>query len=271
MGRKRRIWLIGLGFAVVGLTVGAWVWSAGPWYHLRTLSSWLEDYGAGPADYKASPKADEVLRHIGTNAVPLLLRRLHATKSSLRARAVLMKAPSWGMLKPTNVSIQVRLMMWVEKYTPIRFHHINPPPSWDHWEAYLGFQALGPLGKSAIPDLVRLAHDPSGVSFYPNVGDMMRVAGVAALADNSSTYVADGDPSNFHGGSFLRNTNSFLVDGEIAAWSLAAIGADSVPPLMELLADPNPRLKKRAAEALGLGGRRRRTGSADAYRGPQRP
>jgi HEAT repeat protein len=48
--------------------------------------------------------------------------------------------------------------------------------------------------------------------------------------------------------------NAFLVDGEIAAWSLAAIGAESVPPLMEMLTNSNPRLRCRAAVALGLMG-----------------
>jgi HEAT repeat protein len=81
---------------------------------------------------------------------------------------------------------------------------------------------------------------------------MKNIAWTALSADNSSTYVAPGDSSSFHGSELLRSTNSFLVDGEIAAWSLAAIGRDAVPSLMELLADPNPRLKQRAIEALGM-------------------
>ena len=83
---------------------------------------------------------------------------------------------------------------------------------------------------------------------------MKDIAMVAKLADNSGSYVVPGDSGSFHGSDLMRDTKPFLVDGEIAAWSLAAIGADAVPSLMELLDDPNPRFKKRAAEALGMVG-----------------
>ena len=154
----------------------------------------------------------------------------------------------------------------MEKYTPVRFHRTPlVPASWNHWKAYLAFQALGPMGKSAIPDLAKLAHDSSGNSFYPRVGDMKDIGTVAKLADNSSSYLMAYDSVllgfagsttrklNYYWGP-VRSTNSFLVDGEIAAWSLAAIGADAVSSLMELLEDPSPRLRQRAAEALGMVG-----------------
>ncbi len=41
-------------------------------------------------------------------------------------------------------------------------------------------------------------------------------------------------------------------DGDIAAWSLAAVGAKAVPALRKLLDDPNPAVQKRAALALGM-------------------
>ena len=230
------------------------------------MGLWLDQYGASPGDYKPSPKADEALRRIGTNAVPHLLRLLHATNSIATAKALEKQAasPYASTGNTAYSSAKLRLMTFVEKYTPFRFKrppmyfetriraHPHPPPaSWSHWHAYLGFQALGPLGKAAIPDLVKLAHDPSGTSFYGNIQGMKRIDWVAALADNSGTYVAVGDsPSG--GGTVQRNTQPFLVDGEIAAWSLAAIGAESVAPLMELLDDPSARLKSRAAEALGM-------------------
>jgi HEAT repeat protein len=93
---------------------------------------------------------------------------------------------------------------------------------------------------------------------------MKKIALVAGLADNSGTYVAVGDTRwgggsgrgglvTFHSG-VMRNPKPFLVDGEIAAWSLAAIGGEGVRPLMELLDDPNLRLRLRAVEALGMVG-----------------
>jgi HEAT repeat protein len=195
---------------------------AEPSYQGKTLSAWLDDYGAGPGDYKPSPQADEALRQIGPEAVPYLLQLLHSTNSA-----------------DTNSPAPV-------------------PASWNHWKAYLAFQALGPLGKAAIPDLVKLAHDPSdqsnpsGTGMAPGVRFWKDTKMVAKFADASATYLAPGQLPFRGTVSLIR---AILVDGEIAAWSLAAIGADSVSPLMELLADPNPRLRCRAAVALGLIGR----------------
>jgi|GEM_PF-3395183 len=220
---------------------------AEPSYQGKTLSAWLDDYGAGPKGYKPSPQADEALRHIGTEAAPFLLELLHKTNTPAVDEEL--RQIGDGTLNGTNTSNFI-------------------PASWFHWKAYLGFQALGPEGKSAIPDLTKLSHDdPDGISFYPSIGGMKRIDTVAALANNSSSYVTLGDSAAFDDGKTIRNTNRvffgdfvmrntkpFLVDGEIAAWSLAAIGADAIPSLMELLDDPSPHLKQRAAEALGLAG-----------------
>jgi HEAT repeat protein len=190
-----------------------------PSYKGKNASQWLDEYGLGPGAYKPNPQADDALRHIGPNAVPDLLQLLHATNP--------------------NPATQT-------------------PASWDHWKAYLGFQALGPAGKLAIPDLVKLAHDPSdssdpsGTDHAPNVAfwkDTVRVAQIAAI---SVTFDAPGQPHKPR--EMIELRGPFLVDGEIAAWSLAAIGDESVPPLMEMLTNPIPRLRCRAAVALGLMG-----------------
>jgi len=101
---------------------------------------------------------------------------------------------------------------------------------------------------------------------------MKHLTWVAASANNSSSYVTLSDGPAFDDGTARHNTNHtkqfyfgpseqvmrdtkpFLVDGEIAAWSLSAIGADAVPSLMTLLDEPSPHLKQRAVEALGLVG-----------------
>jgi len=185
-------------------------WSE-PSYGGKTTSDWLGEYGAGPGAYKPNPQADDALRHIGVNAAPFLLELLHATNSDPAAKT---------------------------------------PASWDHWKAYLGFQVLGPFGKAAIPDLVKLAHDPSANSVAPYIGFWKDTVGVAEIADESVTYDAPGQPHKPRG--MIALSGAFLVDGEIAAWSLGAIGADSLPPLMEMLTNSSPRLRCRAAVALGL-------------------
>ena len=182
-----------------------------PSYNGKTVSEWLDEYGVGPGAYKPNPQADDALRHIGPNAVPDLLQLLYATNPNPAAQT---------------------------------------PASWDHWKAYLGFLALGPAGKLAIPDLVILANSSDATrSFFPNtIQEMKDIATVARWANNSTTYVARG------GRPRSRSTSPFLVDGDIAAWSLAAMGADGVPPLVKMLANSNPLLKVRAIEALGKAG-----------------
>lgn len=194
--------------------------SSDPSYGGKSLSSWLDAYGTGPGGYKPNPQADDALHHIGTDAVPYLLRLLYATNYT-------------GKGKP--------------------FMAVTPPASWEHWKAFLGFQALGPLGEAAIPELVKLAHKPDGTGRYSNLQGMKNMTLVASIADNSSTYGAVDDPRRHQGGE-ERFTAPFLEDGDIAARSLAAIGADGVAPLVELLADPSPSLRVRAVQALGLAG-----------------
>ncbi len=186
-----------------------------PSYNGKTLSSWLDEYGPGPGGYKPSPAADDAIRHIGVSAAPYLLQLLHSTNSDPAAKA---------------------------------------PASWDHWKAYLGFQALGPLGKAAIPDLVKLAHDPSDNSIpgAPYIDFWRDTARVAEFADWSVTYDAPAQPHKPRG--MIALSPPFLGDGEIAAWSLAAIGAESVPPLLEMLTNSTPHLRCRAEVALGLMG-----------------
>ena len=255
--RKRRIIVLAC-LLVAVLSVVGWRaslnWS-GPWYGGRPLAVWLDQYGSGPGDYKPSPSADGALRHIGTNAVPYLLRLLYATNSS-RMTNSLQPTYAFALMaarNPANVSVKGRLMVWVEKHTPIRFHHMHAPASWDHWKAYLGFQALGPLGKPAIPELVKLAHKPDATGRYSNLQGMKNMALVAMIADTSSTYAAVDDPRRYQGGKALF-ISPFLEDGDIAARTLAAIGAGGVAPLVELLADPSPSLRVRAVLALGLAG-----------------
>lgn len=172
--------------------------------------------------------------------------------------------------QPQSISLKTRLTTWLETHAPYRLERITTPASWYHWQAYLGFQALGPIGKPAIADLTDLARDPRTSLFpvvlgadYPMLisplGGIMSSDGtvsiallahtetVASLAKRSITYLDFG------------GMEPFLTDGEIAAWSLAAIGTNGLPPLIELLSAPQPRLRSLAAESLARAG-----GSAEA-------
>jgi hypothetical protein len=226
------------------------------WYHRRPISSWLAKYGDGPGNYTPSPEADQALRQMGSNAVPYLLKLLHSTNSYSYYTFVwkpTMRFSSGGS-GPWNC-----LSTWWLN-TRYRFQRVTVPSGRDHWKAYLAFQALGPEGKSAIPDLIKLANDPitnstpsgTAVSFWKDT------EGVARFSAWGSAYRPDGIPlfpakiMMFYTGPL---SGPFLSDGEIAAWSLAAIGADSVPPLMEMLTNAEPQLRYRAAVALGMIGK----------------
>ena len=235
---RKRIGVVVLVVVVLGLLLWKPLRLDEPWYDWKPLSAWLAEYGAGPDGYQASPNADEALRHIGPKVIPYLLQLLQETKSPSSFKLVRRNPPAtplgarsgWLPARPraTNEIVQTRLTKLMEKYTRFELHRITTPASWQHWKAHVAFQALGPLGKPAIPELVKLAHlDATGSSILPNSRGLRDLADIAEVSNVS------------------------FVPGEIAAWSLAAMGADGVPPLMELLDDPRPRLKLRAAIALG--------------------
>ena len=253
MKKFRRVFLIVLALALAGI-ISSVKWNE-PWYHFRPIGSWLVEYGDGPGNYKPSPEADSALRQMGSNAVPYLLKLLHSTNSysyytfvsKPRLRFYSGSPGTWNRLST----------WWIN--TRYRFQRVTVSPGRDHWTAYLAFQALGPEAKSAIPDLIKLANDPSAnstpsgtaVSFWKN----RKV--VASFAARSSNLSPDGIPlfPPKVGAAFWSVPTPFLRDGEIAAWSLAAIGADSVPLLTQMLTNSAPQLRYRAAVALGMMGK----------------
>jgi HEAT repeat protein len=263
MKHFRRIFIFVLALVLLGI-VSTVKWRE-PWYHWKPLSSWLAEYGAGPADYKPSPQADNALRQIGSNAVPYLLNLLHSTNSHSYYTFV-GKENQRGMYPvwtPRASTVWEHLTAWSVNVRS-RFQRVTVPASWNHWKAYLAFQAMGPEGKSAIPDLVKLANDPSNNSSPSNTGNAPPISfwkdqkWIRIFAAQSSTYLPQGTPVIpisilMTGGGYVPQP--FLSDGEIAAWSLAAIGADSVPPLMEMLTNSNPQIRCRAAMAFGLMGK----------------
>jgi hypothetical protein len=93
----------------------------------KSLSAWLDDYGAGPRHYHPSPSADEAVRRAGASAVPLLLELLRKTNSPAVDEEL--RQIGAGTRTGTNTPNFI-------------------PASWYHWQAYLGFQALGPAASN---------------------------------------------------------------------------------------------------------------------------
>jgi hypothetical protein len=88
----KRLRVIGIVFAILlgGWFVWACVPSREPHYHRKALSQWLNDplsgYGEPEELSNRLLLAKDAVRHMGTNAVPILLARIRATNSPLKMR-----------------------------------------------------------------------------------------------------------------------------------------------------------------------------------------
>jgi len=239
-----------------------------PHYHLMAISSWLAKYGDGPGNYQPSPDADLALRQIGSNAVPYLVNLLHSTNSNSHYTFIFDadKIPR-GMSRPWTPpasGVGGSLKAWSIGLNS-RFQKVTVPASWDHWKVYLAFQALGEEGKAAIPDLVKLAghpdvnSNPSGTGEAPPISFWKDNQSISMFCAQSSTYLLSSRPVFPAAAPYVIYSGivpqPFLSEGEIAAWSLAFIGAEGVPPLTGLLTNSSPQIRCRAAVALGLAGK----------------
>lgn len=103
-----------------------------PKYEGIKLSQWLERYFNNFDSEPQRNEAVEAVRHIGSNAVPCLLRWLGTSDSTLME------------------SIEE----WVDKHSPIKLPFTNVYISY-HDRALMGFEILGPQAQAAIPELER--------------------------------------------------------------------------------------------------------------------
>jgi hypothetical protein len=136
--RKRLLIAAGLLLAeLVGLIVWRASWPREPLFEGRRLSSWLNHHVASssakpPYGSPGWQKADEALRHIGTNAIPTLLRMIRA------------KDPPPLVLK----LIEFQRYRW----TRINYRYAYTR----HEEAEYAFRMLGTNGASAIQELIKI-------------------------------------------------------------------------------------------------------------------
>ena len=77
---------------LLGGALGGFTWFVlgpqEPVYESKPLSVWLEGYDDGVWGSPQRKKADEAVRHLGTNALPTLLRLLQAEDSVLKIRLI---------------------------------------------------------------------------------------------------------------------------------------------------------------------------------------
>ncbi len=112
-----------------------------PVYEGKPLSAWLEANYTGKSDLSYEREAwrqerEAPIVHIGTNAVPILL----------------------SMLQVKDSGVMTKLIGFLRRQTLIRAH---PHTDFEfHSMAVSGFEALGPMGKPAVPGLMAMLDDP---------------------------------------------------------------------------------------------------------------
>jgi len=140
MRKRHRILLALLGVGIAGLIASQGLREREPVYQGKPLSVWLERYDEG--DYVAvtqqlwKKETDEAVRQIGTNAIPVLLRRLRAKDSPFTI---------W-LMALTRKQHFIKIT-----YTPARIRHR---------EGLDGIEALGAEARrAAVPALLGCLND----------------------------------------------------------------------------------------------------------------
>lgn len=158
--RRRLLW----GLVVCGLVfVAILAWPKNePRYGGRYLSAWLQDccrakYYSADTDSPWRARAEEAVRHIGTNALPYLLEGLHYER------------PAW-MNKVSRAAATVRSPRFNLWWAGVLRDHDRGT------QASVGFEVLGAQAAPAIPVLIGLLDDRGSRAPAAILGEMGRVA-----------------------------------------------------------------------------------------------
>src|SRR5512133_2428574 len=193
-----------------------------PVYQGKALSEWLQTYNPGSASGRGSPAwkaTDDALSHIGTNAIPFLLKRLRAHDSSLKLRFVAL----------------------AQKQHLIKIHFV--PAATRSIEASRAFIVLGNTAKDAIPDLIKAYEETESVEARSTIEDVFAWVGPDARPALPLLLRA------------ATNSNNRVRAN--ALWALGEIHAEPnscVPALLQGLDDADPWVQTCAAHALGMFG-----------------
>jgi HEAT repeat protein len=226
MTKRIRILALVLGpLLLVAVIAGFWVLDdrtyPEPVYQGKRLSQWLDEYqiernGADPAAWARADaedaKVDEIVRKIGTNAIPALFRMLTAKDSPI------------GKVK-----------FWIYHNGYYTFKE-RPVPAWARSiEASMGFRALGTDAKDAVPKLIEL-YERESFPYQETIAYALGGIGPPAsnavpmllknVTNGEAPYVAD---------------NSFRALGQIHAQPEIV-----VPLMIKFLKDPEPNVRSRA-------------------------
>ena len=261
---KKRLRSTVVVFLIATAVVVAWeIWSphdesAEPEYGGRPLSHWLEGYhgmrhgfeGEFQSTKKADDAIDDVIRQIGTNAIPALLRMLVATDSPLR-----------------------KLKYYMDTHNIHHFEFDSPPALVRRVQAALAFRALGANASNAVPELIILFNrsrpedskeliayalggiGPPASNAVPSLLRVVTNANSMGMSAESFRALAEihAQPEQVVPviAKFLTDSSPYVRKMSIR--NLQAFGADArlaVPALVESLKDQDADVRKCAGEAL---------------------
>ncbi len=193
-----------------------------PEYDGRKLTQWLKLYLQSPNRFTDSQQAAEAVRHIGTNALPWLLKWTDY------------QPPGWRMSLATNAPAAARRPGY---FRSAYLRLLNRPADDLNWLARFGFEILGPQARPALPEVQKRMVDwgqPWRASISMQIYTHIEgPGGVPALV------------------SALGSTNANCRQS--AAYCLATLGANGAPAapmLRNALNDPDPVVRRFASAAL---------------------
>jgi HEAT repeats len=190
-----------------------------PVYNGKALSLWLETYDPESPFGSGSPewlKTDEAVRHIGTNALPILLQ----------------------MLCDTDSDLKIRLAALAGRQHLMKIHFV-PARTWNI-EASRAFIVLGDTAKDAVPDLIKAFNENHSVESQCAIENALKWMGPAARPALPLFLQTASNPNN------TVRANALWALGEIHAEPQVC-----VPVLIQGLNDLSDDVRASAAHALG--------------------
>lgn len=248
MGKKSWICLLLVAVVIVGLWLSAFFHEYNVSYRGKSIQAWIKDLPAPGQNFRgiswsplraetntaAQSKAIDAVQQIGTNGLPYLMAEMRTTKISIRDQA----AGIWPTIKEKWESALSHAPAG-QMPSPQSSHNDKTAAERRHWDAARGFHALGPLGKSAVPELSQMLTNGNTSADAAYALSGMGPDGLAALLNVLTNGVA---PSQ-------GDWPQLCI-----IWALGQTpeaGRQAVPELMSFLHDKDYTLRFGAAWTLG--------------------
>jgi HEAT repeats len=241
---KKLFWIglaVGLGLLAARLIITTLALRE-PVYEGRRLSVWLADLDTDKPQ-ATRRRAAAAVRHIGTNAVPVLLEDLGARSSPMQTAVV-----GWVRRHPW---IKLRVATSAERRS----------------RAYLACRVLAPLAQPIIPGLIQLLKEDETA---PTAGNVLLLFGADAVGPLTRALTSRNLHIRYAAASLLGAFGSgaapavsalvrVLDDQDYRVRVVAALSLDEihaapdavVPALIARLSDPNAIVRRTSAEVLG--------------------